>query len=193
MTQRNEPIEACPRCKSVDHAQPKLLLINRGDPEQLGDGRRSWTSDRAFAVTDLKPEYAEPGSTGQFIRGMFCERCGLGYVPESMAKPPRPAFRAVEGGWRRANEDGTLGPLLNRMSDDPDSEGASSALHPNPVVAREEVDWIAASRSGHELSQRHGPAAHIIAAELAEGAQAKGDPKAARFWQAVSSSIKPRG
>jgi hypothetical protein len=193
MMRRNESIEACPRCKSVDRTQPKVLLINRGDPELSGDGRRSWTSDRAFAVTDLKLEYAEPGSTGQFIQGMFCERCGLGYVPESMAKPPRPKFRAVEGGWRRANEDGTLGLLLNRMADDPDSEGASSAVHLSAVVAKDEVDWIQASRSGDELIQRHGLAAHIVAAELAEGAQAAGDVETARFWQTVSSSIKPRG
>lgn len=56
-----------------------------------------------------------------------------------------------------------------------------------------EIDWIEVSREGHELEQRHGRNAHVVAARLADKAEAAGDEMAARFWRAVSSSIAPRG
>lgn len=58
---------------------------------------------------------------GQFIEGLYCEKCAIGYVPEFMAKPAPPRYRPCPDGWRRVFPDGTLGPLLERISDDPDS------------------------------------------------------------------------
>ncbi len=74
----------------------------------------------AFSVSDLKPEFATSGVSAQFIEGLYCDRCSVGYVPEFMAKPPRAKFIAAPGGWRRVHEDGTQGPLLERMADDPE-------------------------------------------------------------------------
>jgi hypothetical protein len=58
---------------------------------------------------------------------------------------------------------------------------------------RAEIDWIEVPREGYELEQRHGRNAHMVAAKLADKAEAAGDAKAAQFWRAVSSSIAPRG
>lgn len=122
MTQVTHSTEPCPRCKSADHVRPKLVLIDPEDPTRAGDvRRRACECHGDFSVNDLKPEFATSGASAQFMHGLYCELCGIGYVPEFMAKPPRPAFILAPEGWRRVHEDGTQGPLLERMSDDPDS------------------------------------------------------------------------
>jgi hypothetical protein len=190
MTLLNEQIEICPRCRSAENVSRKLLLIDRGDPAQAEESSRSWSSDRAFAVTDLRPEFAGPGAVGQFILGLYCEPCGVGFVPEGMAKQPRPSYRLVAGGWQRVNADGTLGPLFARIADDPAS--GASGIQPSPVAAWAGLDQVEVSRAGHELHERHGLAAHIVASELADVAEAAGDSEPAQFWRAVSSGNKPR-
>jgi len=55
------------------------------------------------------------------------------------------------------------------------------------------VDWVEVSREAHELTLRHGHNAHNFAAGLAKKAGAVGDLEGARFWEAVSSSLAPRG
>ena len=115
------PVEACPRCKSKDRVKPKRVLIDPPDPARAGDVRRVGCSCAGdLSVTDLKLELAVPGASAQFIQGQYCELCGIGFVPEFMAKPPKAKFIAVPGGWRRVHEDGTQGPLLERMADDPE-------------------------------------------------------------------------
>jgi len=192
MTRLNAPVEACPRCNSADRVKLKLVLIDRADPARALDNRRSWTSDLSVSVTDLKPEFTVPGSVGQFIQGMYCIRCDVGYVPESMAKPPRPRYQAVDGGWRRSNEDGTLGPLLKRIADDPDSRDEFGGFHINSASDKAEVDEVEAARRGSELELRHGRTAHIVAATYAERAEVEGDLKAAQFWRSVSRRIERR-
>ena len=121
MTTLMHPVEACPRCKAGDRIRAKLVLIEPADPARASDARRiacSCVGD--LSVSDLKPEFATPGVSAQFIEGMYCDRCGIGYVPESIAKPPRARFIAAPGGWRRVYEDDTQGPLLERMADDPE-------------------------------------------------------------------------
>ena len=71
-------------------------------------------------VDGLKSEFQSLGPLAQFVQGLYCNHCGVGYIPESMAKPAAPRFQQTPGGWRRMYSDGTLGPLLERMSDDPE-------------------------------------------------------------------------
>lgn len=97
------------------------MLIDPADPARASDARRvgcSCTGD--LSVSDLKPELAASGVAAQFIEGLYCDRCGVGYVPEVLAKPPGAKFMAAPGDWRRVYEDGTQGPLLERMADDPE-------------------------------------------------------------------------
>jgi len=121
MTPLTPQIEACPSCKSTDRLRSKLLLIDPADPSRASDDRRvgcSCVGD--LSVSDLKSEFAASGVAAQFIEGLYCDRCGIGYVPEFMAKPARAKFIAALGGWRRIYDDGTQGPLLERMADDPE-------------------------------------------------------------------------
>lgn len=121
MTPLTHPFEVCPSCKTADRVRAKLVLIDPADPARVGDARRVGCSCVGeLSVTDLKPEFATSGIAAQFIEGLYCDRCGVGYVPESMAKPPRAKFIAASGGWRRVYEDGTQGPLLESIADDPE-------------------------------------------------------------------------
>src|SRR5678815_4216810 len=83
MTKFEEPLEACPRCKSNQYAKRKLVLIDRGDPahDQV-NWRVSCPCEGDLSVGDLKAEFVVAGSATQFIQGLYCERCGIGYVPE---------------------------------------------------------------------------------------------------------------
>jgi len=118
-------LEACPKCGSIQRVKRKLVLIDRGNPDRLkANWRVSCGCEGDLSVSDLRPEFVQAGSTGQFIQGLYCELCDVGYVPEFMAKGPAPSYRLYAGGWRRVYEDGALGPLLERIADDPDSSAA---------------------------------------------------------------------
>lgn len=109
--------EPCPSCNSAVQVRPKLLLINASDPSPKAN-QSMWRASCAceeFAVSDLKPELSN-GS--QFIQGLYCENCSIGYLPESIAKPAAPRYQPTPEGWRRVFSDGTFGPPLLRISDD---------------------------------------------------------------------------
>jgi len=116
------PIEKCPRCSSTDNVERKLLLLSKGTLSQAtSQFRPADSSDGGFTVQGLKPESLALVSDAHFMQGSYCTRCGIGFLPESVAKPEAPAYKAFSGGWRRVFPDGTFGPLLERISDDPDS------------------------------------------------------------------------
>jgi hypothetical protein len=175
MTCSSEPFEACPHCGSAGRIKSKLVLIDRLDPARAGDETRTWESACAggVSVTDLKPNFVVSGPIGQLIPGLYCERCDLGYLPESAMKPARPQSSGATSGAPNST-----------------AEEASPRVSPDPVGAV--IDEVDVSRTGNELLQRHGRGAHIVAATNAEGAGDAGDLGAARFWRRVTSSIKPR-
>lgn len=113
------PPEACPRCHSNTAVVSKLLLINPVHARHAvtpSIWRDECPCKGGFSVDDLKPELAH---LGQFVHGLFCQGCGVGFVPEDLAKPAPPRYESSPGGWRRVYADGTRGPLLERMADDP--------------------------------------------------------------------------
>ena len=118
---RAPEVEPCPRCDSIAHVRRKLVLVERSDAgHSSSNWRVSCPCDGDLSVSDLLPEYVAAGAAAQFIEGLYCEQCETGYIPDSMAKPEAPSYRATEGGWRRVFSDGTLGPVLERMADDPE-------------------------------------------------------------------------
>jgi hypothetical protein len=114
-------LDACPRCHLTTHVSCKLLLINPAGshPSASQSVWRSGCSCEGFSVDDLKPEFA---NLGQFIVGLYCESCSVGYIPEAMIKALPPAYQPSPEGWRRVFPDGTRGPLLQRIADDPESQ-----------------------------------------------------------------------
>ncbi|MEO6279170.1 hypothetical protein [Roseateles sp.] len=114
-------MEACPRCKLTTHVSEKLLLINAAS-DHPGASPSVWRHGCAcegFSLDDLKPEFFDQGP---FIQGLYCTACSIGYVPEFMAKPAPPMYEPSPEGFRRVFPDGTLGPLLQRIADDAESQ-----------------------------------------------------------------------
>jgi hypothetical protein len=116
------PTEQCPRCSLTGSVERKLLLLSKGTLSRANSQfRPDHSSDGGFTVKGLKPEFLALISDAQFIQGLYCRGCNVGFLPESVAKPEAPAYKLFSGGWRRVFSDGKLGPLLERISDDPDS------------------------------------------------------------------------
>ena len=115
-------IEACPRCSLVDAVRWKLVLIDSYDAAHAASypqWRTGCTCQGDLTVDGLRPEFISSGPLAQFVHALYCERCGIGYIPEYMAKPPPPRYQGSRDGFRRVFPDGTLGPLLERIADDP--------------------------------------------------------------------------
>lgn len=114
-------MEACPRCKSTAQVSHKLLLINAAD-RCSSSSRSAWRHGcacKGFSIDDLKPEFSDRGPV---IEGLYCDACSVGYVPDFMAKPAPPTYQISREGFQRVFEDGSIGPLLQRIADDPDSQ-----------------------------------------------------------------------
>jgi hypothetical protein len=117
-------IEPCPRCNAVDAVRCKLLLVNPGSAERTGTDqpwRPGCACEGDLAVDSLKPEFISAGALSHFVAALYCDRCGIGYIPEYMAKPAAPRYQGSREGFRRVRPDGSLGPLLKRIADDPDA------------------------------------------------------------------------
>jgi len=75
--------ESCPICHSESSVIPKLVLIDEGwVPTPGKDPRLKYFAD--LRVDDLKPEYIKEEPLQQFIEGYFCNKCGKGFVSESI-------------------------------------------------------------------------------------------------------------
>jgi hypothetical protein len=118
-------MEPCPCCREATNVRPKILLVGPSTadrPAAVSPWRPICGCQGLYTVDALKPEFAGLGRAAQFVEGLFCDSCEVGYVPEQMAKPVRPTYRyqATPEGWLRFNPDGSTGPVFERISDDPD-------------------------------------------------------------------------
>ena len=117
-------LEPCPCCTLLDRVRWKLILIDPWDAAHAAahpQWRVACACEGDLTVDSLRPEFISRGPLAQFIQALYCERCGIGYVPEYMAKPAPPSYRLTHEGWRRVLPDGTLGPALTRIADDCDA------------------------------------------------------------------------
>ena len=75
------PVEACERCGSPDAVRPKLIATHIILPAG------SWTrSDRVMSheVIDQERFLGSPFVVGdQFVSALYCDRCGVGFIPAS--------------------------------------------------------------------------------------------------------------
>ena len=108
----------CPKCKSSEHVREKMLMIDKLNAEHLKynpNERSACACQGDLSVDGLKPEFVIEGPLQQFVQGLFCEVCGVGFVPEEMAKPAPQSWKLSELGWHRVNADGSLGPPQERI------------------------------------------------------------------------------
>jgi hypothetical protein len=108
----------CPICASSEYVREKVLMIDRLNVEHLKchpNERSACACQGEFSVDGLKPEYVVEGPLQQFVSGFYCKVCGVGFVPEEMAKPAPQLWKLSEMGFHRVNPDGSLGPPQERM------------------------------------------------------------------------------
>ena len=74
------------------------------------DERSACSCQGEFSVDGLKSEFVTEGPLQQFVLALYCEGCGVGFVPEEMAKPAPQSWKLSELGWHRVNADGSFGP-----------------------------------------------------------------------------------
>ena len=175
MKPSSELIDPCPRCGSAEYVEVKLVLVDRLDPSRAADETRTWESMSAgrVSVTDLKPELMQSGPAGQFIEGLHCKRCDVGYLAESILKPSRP---------RRP----PIAPSACSARDRPPGTAGSKD------IASADSDEVDVSRTSYELGLRRGRGAYVVATGYSDAASAAGEVNAAQFWSRVASGIKPR-
>jgi hypothetical protein len=109
---------ACPKCASVDHVREKMLLIDKLDEERLKyhpHDRLGCGCQGDLSVDQLNPQFVRGDALQQFIAGYYCDACGIGFVPDEMAKPLAPRWQLTDDGWHPVNPDGSLGPAYERM------------------------------------------------------------------------------
>jgi hypothetical protein len=77
-------LNSCPKCKSIQFLQAKLILIGaQVDPvseEKVGDWRKA-----RLNVSDCT-EALRQKPLEQFIDGFYCNRCNLGFVGDRLLK-----------------------------------------------------------------------------------------------------------
>ena len=108
----------CPRCKTNAHVREKLLLIDPFNEQHFKyypNERSGCSCQGDLSVDGLKPEFVREGSLQQFVSGLYCEACGVGFVPEHMAKPEPQRWMSTKEGFCRVNPDGSLGPPQQTM------------------------------------------------------------------------------
>ena len=111
-------IESCPKCSKSVHLKRKLLLIDAFNEKHFAvfpNERAECPCEGDMSVDGLLPGVVQAHPLQQFIVGLYCDSCGVGFVPESMAKPAPQKWKLSKRGWHRVNEDGTLGPPQNRI------------------------------------------------------------------------------
>ena len=112
MTQ-TPPNVSCPKCKSTAGVRPKLLLIDKFNVEHFNhypEFRSGCDCQGQLSVDGLKTEFVQAQPFQQFISGLYCEACGVGFVPSEMAKPLQQGWKLSAEGVHPVNPDGSLGP-----------------------------------------------------------------------------------
>jgi hypothetical protein len=109
----------CPKCASSENVRSKLLLIdefNHAHFMHSPDVRSACDCHGQLSVDGLRPEFVQEQKLQQFVSGLYCDACGIGFVPDEMAKPSPQRWISTPEGHRRVNPDGSLGPPQQKIS-----------------------------------------------------------------------------
>ena len=112
---------ACPRCANAADLRPKLLLIGAFDAAHFAhapDTRAACDCRGQLSVDGLKPDAVAQAPLQQFVSGLYCPACGIGFVPDEMAKPLPRLWKTSAEGFHPILADGSLGPAQARMQDE---------------------------------------------------------------------------
>jgi hypothetical protein len=94
-----------------------MILIDELNAGQLAtypNERHDCPCEGDFSVDGLRAEFIQEGALQQFISALYCDKCGVGFVPNEMLKTPRQKWALSKEGWHPVNSDGSLGPPKQR-------------------------------------------------------------------------------
>ena len=77
------PDRRCPTCLSEAGVRSKLLLIGL---QTAGEERAGYKRPDQLAVDECYPQALLPTPLAQFVRGLYCEKCGIGFIPDDLVK-----------------------------------------------------------------------------------------------------------
>lgn len=80
-------METCPRCKSAEHVRAKEIVLGKASPGVLfnGEERAGYKRLDQLAVDECKPALLRDYPLEQFVTGLYCDHCGLGFVSVEIA------------------------------------------------------------------------------------------------------------
>ncbi len=87
-----EPHSACPKCTSSAYLVEKLLLIAAHGPGEINEGGH-WPYQ--LAADECEPAVLREGVLRQFVDGLYCTKCGVGFVPAAYRLSSAPGSSPV--------------------------------------------------------------------------------------------------
>lgn len=83
-------LEPCPHCKSIDFIEVKLIMIGKFTSDQLYaiENREGCQLHKgeSLSIDKIDPQYLKENNLDRFIDGLYCTKCGIGFVPDYMLK-----------------------------------------------------------------------------------------------------------
>ena len=78
-----ENAKICPKCLNAGHVREKKLLIGKVSPKLLfSEEMAGYRRRDQLAVDECKPDASKATPLNQFVDGYYCEKCGIGFVPD---------------------------------------------------------------------------------------------------------------
>jgi hypothetical protein len=78
------PIEPCPNCHSSSSVKPKLLMLAKYSAAEATrrDNNCGYQRRDQLAIDEYQAALLPP-PLDQFVSGLYCQTCGVGYVPDA--------------------------------------------------------------------------------------------------------------
>jgi hypothetical protein len=81
--------DACPKCLSTADVRQKKILIGKDSPAKIFPNYAELAGYRRkdqIATDECNPEYLDVPPLDQFVDGLYCEKCGVGFIAGKIAK-----------------------------------------------------------------------------------------------------------
>ena len=82
--------EACPNCGSTNFVEEKMIMLGKFSAGQLYaienyEGCRLHKGE-SLSIDKLDPKFVKEENMDRFVDGLYCSKCGVGFIPEYMLK-----------------------------------------------------------------------------------------------------------
>lgn len=71
----------CPKCCSEARVKSKLLLIGL---QTASEERAGYKRPDQLAIDECRPQAIQQPPLAQFVRGFYCQKCGIGFIPDEL-------------------------------------------------------------------------------------------------------------